>query len=278
MKKLFLVVLVLLGLFALAACGNRGGEVTRIGATAMPHMVILEQIAPILEEQGFSIELVEFDDFQTPNIALNDGDIDINFFQHRPFLNGFNAANNTDLIPVFGVHFEPLRVYAGRLNSLENLPNGASIAIPEDATNQARALQLLESIGLISLYPGLGLTATVTTGIAENPHNLDIQTMTAQVLPRILPDVDFAVVNGNVALQGNIIDLYVGGASENPQYPTGDEFGNLGNRFTNFVVVRNGEQNEPVVAALIEAINSPPIRDFINAQYQGSVVPMMILP
>jgi D-methionine transport system substrate-binding protein len=288
MKRSLFVLVVFLGLFALVACGGRdidtnGGEaaangangevggVVRIGATAVPHMEILNQVVPILEEQGFEVILVEFDSFQIPNLALVDGDIDINFFQHRPFLFNFNEANDADLIPVFGVHFEPLRLYAGRLDSLENVPHGAAIALPDDPTNEARALQLLESLGLLTLYPGLGLTATATTGIAENPLNLEITTLTAQTLPRILPDVDFAVINGNVALQGGVIDLYIDGAAEDPDSPAAYEF-------TNFVVVRSGEENDPAVVALVEALNSQEIRDFINNQYRGRVVPTQIAP
>ena len=281
MKKLFLTALLLLGAFALVAC-NRGGDiipiggengdgVIRIGATAMPHMQVLEYILPKLTEQGFNVELVTFDSFHTPNPALVDGDIDINYFQHRPFLNNFNNANEENLLPVFGVHFEPFRLYAGRLNALENLPNGATIAIPDDPTNEARALNLLESIGLITLHDAQRQTATIETGIAENPHNINFMPVIAASLPSILPDVDFAIINGNFALQGGVTHLGIDGAAELPGSPQADNF-------TNFVVVRYGTDDHPIIATLIDILASQEVRSFIERTYHGAVVPMQIRP
>jgi len=264
MKKLFVLVFVLTAVLVLAACG--GSEVVRIGATAVPHSEIMAQIVPILEEAGFEVEIVVFDDFILPNNALAAGDIDINFFQHVPFLNNFNYNHGTELVPVFGVHFEPLRLYAGRLDSLTDIPSGAVIAIPDDPTNEARALLLLESLGLIGIEPGLGLTANAHSGIAYNPFNLDIQTHTAQILPHALPDVDFAIINGNIALEGGVFDRAIEGAGEEVDSPAAQTF-------TNYVVVRAGEENEPAVRALIDALNTQAIRDFIYQQYLGRIVP-----
>ena len=265
MKKTILAITIILGLFIFAACGGNDDNVINIGATASPHAEILAQVAPILEEQGFTLNIVIFDDFISPNLALDAGDIDINYFQHVPFLNNFNINHGTDLVPVFGVHFEPLRVYAGRLNSLDNIPSGATIAIPDDPTNEARALQLLEYLGLIGLTPGLGLTATASD-VAYNPHNLQILPLEAPILPPSLPDVDFAVINGNFALAGGVIDRAIDGAGEAPDSPAALQF-------TNFVVTRAGNEDSPGLAALIDALNTQAIRDFIYREYLGRVVP-----
>jgi len=273
MKKILLAVVILVLSAGLVGCGLIGGsnvanEATEIviGATAVPHAEILNQVVrPILEEQGYTLRVVEFDDFFVPNRALADGDIDLNFFQHRPFLNNFNAANGTALVPVTGVHFEPLRVYAGRLNSLENIPVGSTISIPDDPSNEARALQLLKALGLIELEPGLGLSARAAN-IAHNPYGLNITPISAEQLPRTLPDVEFAVINGNFALAGGVIYRAIDGAGETPDSEAAINF-------TNYVVVREGEENEAIVRALVNAINSDAVRDFINQSYDGRVVP-----
>ena len=261
-------VLIVLGLAVMAACGNGTGSeenVLVVGATHVPHSEILTQAAPILYELGYTLRIVTFDDFSLPNMALDSGDVDANFFQHIPFLESFNYNHGTNLVPVFGVHFEPLRLYAGRLSTLENLPSGASIAIPNDPTNEARALQLLEYLGLIRLTPGLGMTATAND-VAENPHNLEIIPLSAEILPPTLPDVDFAVINGNFALAGGVIDRAIYDAGE-----AVDSEAAL--HFTNYIVVRAGDENSEAVQALINAISSDVIRDFIYAEYQGRVVP-----
>jgi len=267
MKKIFLTVVIILGLSMFAACGGNDNDdsVINIGATASPHAEILEYLRPALEDAGFTLNIVIFDDFTTPNLALDAGDIDINYFQHVPFLNNFNTNHGTDLVPVFGVHFEPLRVYAGRLDSLDNIPNGATIAIPDDPTNEARALQLLEYLGLIGLTPGLGLNATASD-VAYNPHNLEIIPLEAPILPPSLPDVDFAVINGNFALAGGVIDRAIADAGEAPDSPAALQF-------TNFLVTRTGNEDSPALAALIDAINTQAVRDFIYNQYLGRVVP-----
>jgi len=267
MKKIIFATAIILGLFIFVACGGNssGDNIINIGATASPHAEVLEHLRPVLEDAGFTLNITIFDDFISPNLALDAGDIDINYFQHVPFLNNFNTNHGTDLVPVFGVHFEPLRVYAGRLNTLENIPNGASIAIPDDPTNEARALQLLEYLGLIGLTPGLGLNATASD-VAYNPHNLEIIPLEAPILPPSLPDVDFAVINGNFALAGGVIDRAIDGAGEAPDSPAALQF-------TNFLVTRTGNEDSPALAALIEALNTQAVRDFILNEYLGRVVP-----
>lgn len=265
----FSVALGLIGL-AFAACGAQAGgngvENVRIGATAIPHSQILSEVVPVLYDKGFNLEIIIFDDFVQPNLALAAGDIDINFFQHTPFLTNFNYNHGTELIPVFGVHFEPLRLYAGRLDNIDNVDlQGVSIGIPDDPTNEARALQLLESVGLIGLPVGGGLTVSAND-VTTNPNNIDIIPMSAELLPRALEDLDFAVINGNFALLGGVIDYAIDGVGEVP----GSE---AAITFTNYVVVRDGDENEAAVQALIEALNSDNIRNFIYQEYQGRVVP-----
>ncbi|MCL2575091.1 MAG: MetQ/NlpA family ABC transporter substrate-binding protein [Defluviitaleaceae bacterium] len=277
MKKLFgVAVVAVVTLLVFAACGGRNDENTLvIGATAVPHYEILEQVVDAIADRGFSLQIEELSDFTTPNHALNDGSLDANFFQHRPFLNNFNENNGTTLVPVFGVHFEPLRVFIGRSHSLvailDGLHDGAEIAIPDDPTNEARALQLLEFLGLITLHEATRSTASATTGIAENPHNLRIRPVVAQTLPALLQDVDFAVINGNVALQGGVTHLAIEGASE-------EHDPNARLLFTNYVVVRDGYQNDERILALIDALDTEEIRDFIYEQYQGRIIPTLIRP
>ncbi|MCL1987483.1 MAG: MetQ/NlpA family ABC transporter substrate-binding protein [Firmicutes bacterium] len=269
MKRILFFSFLILTL-ALAACGDNGetaatGGTIVVGATAVPHSEILEQVVPILAEQGYTLTIVPFDDFVLPNLALDAGDLDANFFQHVPYLESFNAQHGLTLVPVFGVHFEPLQVYAGREDNLSNIPQGASIAIPNDPTNEARALLLLEALGLIELTPNLGLSATAND-LANNPYNLDIIPMAAEMLPPALPDMDFAVINGNFALSGGVADRAIAGSGESVDSEAAIQF-------TNYVVVRAGDENVTAVQALINAINTPTIRDFINAHYQGRVVP-----
>jgi len=263
MKKTILIITIILGLLIFAAC-NSDDSTINIGATQTPHSEILAQVVPILEEQGINLNIIIFDDFITPNQALAAGDIDINYFQHVPFLENFNYNHGTDLVPVFGMHFEPLRVYAGQRDSLANIQN-AVIAIPDDPTNEARALQLLEYLGLIELPPGLGLAATALD-IISNPYDITILTLDAPMLPPSLPDVDFAVINGNFALAGNVIHLAIDGAGEHPDSPAAQ-------RFTNHIVTRPDFRDHPGLAALIDALNTQAIRDFIYNEYLGRVVP-----
>jgi len=258
--------IIALGSFAVG-CGSNDNDssVLNVGATAIPHSEILTQVVPVLEEQGITLEITVFDDFNIPNLALDAGDVDANFFQHVPFLENFNANNDTNLVPVFGVHFEPLRVYAGRLDSIATIPNGAEIAIPDDPTNEARALQLLEALGIIGLPQGIGLNARASD-ISYNPNNVTVTPLAAHLLPNTLPDVDFAIINGNVALNGGVIDLAIDGAGEDPASEAAQ-------RFTNYIVVRDGDQNSDAIQALVNAINSPEIRNFIETNYAGRIVP-----
>ena len=268
-----LLVLALSLAIALTACGGGGsGAATDenrtivVGATSTPHAEVLEQILPVMAEKGFTLEIVEFDDFVQPNMALDAGDIDANYFQHAPYLHNFNENHGTDLVPVFGVHFEPLKVYAGRLDTLEDIPQGAVIAIPDDPTNEARALGLLEYLGLIGLDPAIGTSGTADD-IIDNPHGLIIRPIAADLLPRTLPDVDFAVINGNFALLGGVLDRAIEGAEEGVDSPAAQQF-------TNVIAVRAGDEEDVRILALIEALGTQDVRDFMYEQYLGRVVPV----
>ena len=200
-KKVTALVLSLALALGLAACGgpSSDGKTIKVGATPAPHAAILEVVQDILAEDGYTLEIVEYDDYVTPNTSLEDGSLDANYFQHITYMNEFNAEHGTHLVSAAGIHYEPFGLYAGKCASLEELADGAQIAVPNDGTNEARALLLLEQEGLIKLKEGVGLSAT-KSDVAENPHNYDIVELEARLLPTTLKDVDVAVINGNYAI------------------------------------------------------------------------------
>ena len=236
-----------------------------VGATIVPHSEILEQVAPILAAQNITLEIVEFTDYVQPNQALLSGDLDANFFQHQPFLDSFNEDNNSDLLGVVPVHFEPLSLYKGRLDSIDALSEGSQIGLPNDTTNEARALLLLQQEGLITLKDGVGLEAT-PNDIVENKLNLEFVELAAESITKVLPSLDLAVINGNYALTDGLTadDIL---ASEATDSSAADEYGNV-------IAVRNGDEDRPEIKALIEAITSEEITNFINEKYQGAVIPL----
>ncbi|MBE5910761.1 MetQ/NlpA family ABC transporter substrate-binding protein [Pseudobutyrivibrio sp.] len=238
-------------------------KVIKIGASASPHAEILEQIKDNLEEQGYTLEIVVYDDYIIPNTALEDGELDANFFQHAPYLNDFNEQNGTHIVGVAPVHFEPMAIYAGKSSSLDDIKEGASIAIPNDTTNEARALLLLEANGLITLNEDAGVTATVLD-IEENPYNLEIEELEAAQIPRSIEDVDFAVINGNYALSAGVTGALAYEASDSLAAET----------YANIVCVKEGNEETEKTKALVNAILSDEVRDYINDQYQGAVVPV----
>lgn len=241
-----------------------------IAATAVPHYEILQEVKPILEEMGYTLDIREVDDFVTPNLFLNDGDVDANFFQHYPFLANFNEVNEATLTPVFAVHFEPLKIYAGRLDDLNDIPAGITVALPDDPTNLARGLQLLEAQGLLTLRADAGLTAT-ELDIDDNPFDISVVTAAGPALPALLPDVDFAVINGNFALQGGITDRGIDGSGEDVNSEAAETFANL-------IVVREEDKGASWVTAIIEAMQDDAIKTFILDSYEGRVEPILMLP
>lgn len=248
-----------------ATTAASGSAVTlKVGATPNPHAEILAQIKDLLAQEGITLEVVEFTDYPLINTALNDGSLDANFFQHKPYLDNYNQENKTELVSVGTVHYEPMGIFAGKTKTLEELKDGATIAVPNDTTNEARALLLLEAEGLIKIKEGAGINAT-KTDIVENPKNLKIEELAAEQLPRSLPDVDLAVINGNYALQGGlkVTDALATEASDSLAAET----------YANVIAVRKGDESRPEIKKLVEALNSDTIRQYIEDTYEGAVVP-----
>ena len=247
--------------------GTVDGELTtiRVGASITPHAEILRAVNEQMQEKGYELEVIEFDDYILPNLNVESGELDANFFQHRPYLENFNEENDTHLVSVAVVHYEPFGLYPGKTESLDALADGAQIAVPNDGTNEARALLLLESLGLITLKEGAGTTATILD-IAENPKNLQITEMAAAQLARSLPDVDMAVINGNYALQAGL-DL-------NQALATEDKDSEVADTYANVLVVKEGNENDAGIQALAEGLTSAQTKEFIEETYHGIFLPM----
>lgn len=240
-------------------------QVIRVGATPAPHADVLAEIKDVLAEDGYELEVVEYSDYVQPNVALSQGDLDANYFQHITYLEEYNEEKGTDLVSAAGIHFEPLCIYPGKTTNLDDLPDGAQIAVPNDTTNEARALLLLEDLGYITLEEGAGLTATKNQ-IVDNPKNLDIVEAEAATLPRILEDVDLAVINGNYAISAGL-DAKTSLAGEENTSEAAD-------KYVNVVAVQPSEQNSEKTQALVKALQSEKVKTFIEATYEGAVIPL----
>lgn len=263
LKKVLSLALASALLVSFAGCSSeKEATVIRVGASPAPHAEILESCKDALAEKGYELEIVEFTDYVLPNENLNSGDLEANFFQHTPYLENFCENNNMDLVSAVKVHFEPLGLYKGTGDTLENIAEGATIAVPNDPTNEARALQLLAAQGLISLKEGVGLTAT-KNDIVDNPKNIEILEIEAAQLPRTLPDVAFAVINGNYALEADVIDSLV--LTEDPQSDAAQEFANI-------LAVRAGDENSEITKALVEVLTSAETKAFIEKTYGATVI------
>jgi len=236
-----------------------------VGASVTPHAEILAELKDELAAEGIVLDIIEFTDYVMPNTALDSGELDANFFQHVPYLENFNEENGTDLVAIFPVHFEPLTIYAGQSDDLENIADGAKIAIPNDTTNGARSLLLLQAQGLITLKDDAGMTAT-KLDIEDNPYNIDIVEADAPAVSQLLPDVDFAIINGNNALQGNV-DPELALASEGVDSEAADMYANV-------IVVKAGNENDSAIQKLIDALKTDRIRSWIEERYEGVVVPV----
>ncbi len=235
-----------------------------VGASPSPHAEILRQVVDDLAAEGIDLEIVEFTDYVLPNEALTAGEIDANYFQHQPYLDTYNTENGTDIISAGAIHYEPLGVYPGKTATLEDLQDGASIAIPNDGSNEARALYLLQDLGLITVDNTNGYNITVLD-ITENPKNLEITEIEAAQLPQILPDVDFAIINGNYA---------IGAGIDGTVLTTEDKDSDAAQTYANIIAVLPGNETDPRIVALIAALKSEDVRTFINDTYGISVVPM----
>ena len=241
------------------------GTVIKVAASPTPHAEILKVAKDVLAEQGITLEIEEFTDYIQPNMVTEDGQVDANYFQHITYLNDFNEENGTHLVSVADLHYEPFGIYAGKTTSLEELPDGAVVGVPNDPTNEGRALLLLQQEGLITLKEGVGLTAT-KLDIAENPKNLDIQELEAAQLPRSLDSLDLAVINGNYALQAGL------NAADALAVESTD--GEAAQAYVNVLVVKGGRENDPAIQALVEALKSDEVKAFMEENWPGAVVPM----
>lgn len=239
------------------------GTVT-VAATPVPHAEILEAAKELMAAKGWTLEVTEFTDYVQPNEVVESGDIDANYFQHINYLNSYNEEKGTHLVNAGEIHYEPMGIYPGKESDLANISDGAEIAVPNDTTNEARALLLLQEQGLITLDPDAGITATVLD-ITENPHNLEIVELAAEQVARTLPDVAFGVVNGNYALQA--------GLSTEDAVAQETESSEAIQQYVNVIAVKEGNENNEGIKALVEVLKSDEIKNFINENYSGSVVP-----
>jgi len=279
MKKTSLILLALLLVFTLiTGCGNSNPTANKegdqdtttstlvVGASVTPHAEILNVAKEILAAEGIELKVVEFADYVQPNTNVESGDLDANYFQHQLYLDQFNLDNGTHLVSVAAIHYEPFGIYAGKTASLEEIANGAIISIPNDGTNEARALYLLEAEGLITLKEGVGFSATILD-IAENPKNLQIKELEAAQLTLSLPDVDFAVINGNYAIQAGLNATTDALAVE-------DKDSTAAQTYANIICIKAGNENDPAIQALCNALKSDKVKTYIENTYEGAVVPM----
>ena len=266
MKKIIAIVLALTLALSLAACGGKADSKTiKVGATPAPHAEILEVVKESLAADGWTLEIVEFDDYVLPNTALSEGQLDANYFQHITYMNNFNVEYSIEMVSAAGIHYEPFGLYAGKVAAIDALADGAQIAVPNDATNEARALLLLEQVGLIKLAEGVGINAT-KADIVENPKNIDIVEMKAELLTTTLQDVDMAVINGNYAI-GAGLKVAEALAVESADGAAADAYQNV-------ITVMKGHENDEKIQALIAALKTDAVKAFIEETYAGAVVPL----
>lgn len=277
--KLFALVAVAVALcaaLALSGCSSSSSDTSsedqssdsttiKVAAVPTPHAEILNDVVkPLLEEEGYNLEVTEFTDYVQPNTATEDGEVDANYFQHGPYLENFNSERGTHLVSVTAVHYEPMAIYPGKVSSLDDLQDGATVAVPNDPTNEARALLLLQQEGLITLTDGVGVNATIND-IVDNPLNLEIEELEAAVVPTVLADVDVACINANYAIEA-------GFTVNNDALAVESADGDAAQTYANLLVVKEGNENNEAIQALAKALNSDEVRDYINENYQGSVL------
>lgn len=271
-RKLVLTVVLVLTLTLtaglLAGCGDKkegktDDKVIKVGASPAPHSEILNAIKGEVEAEGYKLEIVEFQDYIQPNNALDKGDIDANYFQHKPYLDEFNKENGTKIVSAGAIHYEPLGLYKGSKKTVAELSKGDKIAVPNDTTNEARALLLLEANGVLKLKDGVGLTAT-KQDIVENPYDVEIVELEAAIIPRSLGDTALSVINGNYAISAGLTtsDAITFEASDSEAAKT----------YGNILAVKEGEEKSEKTKVLLKALKSAAAKKFIEDKYQGSVV------
>ena len=252
----------ILAVLALATTfGAHAADKLSIAATAVPHAEILEFVKPGLAQQGVDLDIKVFTDYVQPNLQVAEGRLDANFFQHKPYLDEFNKGRGTDLVSVANIHVEPFGIYSGKLTSLDNIPKRATVAIPNDATNGGRALLLLAKAGVITLKDSGNILST-PRDIADNPHNIRIRELEAATLPRVLDQVDLALINTNYALEAGLNPTSDALAIEGEDSP-----------YANILVTRSDNQDAEAVHKLVEALQSDEVKAFIEEKYKGAVVP-----
>ncbi len=237
----------------------------KIAASATPHAEILEQVKPLLEKEGFKLEITVFDDYVQPNEVVESGEFDANYTQHLPYLNSFNKEKGTHIVSVGGIHYEPFGIYPGKKNSLDEIAEGDTIAVPNDTTNEARALLLLQDNGLLKLKEGAGLEATIND-IAENPYKIKFQELEAAQVSRVVDEVSYVVLNGNYALEA--------GFTVNKDALTYEKTDSeAAKTYVNIIGVKEGNENNEGIQALVKLLKSDEIKKYINDTYNGAVIP-----
>lgn len=254
----------------LTACGgkeNRADDKTiTVAASPTPHAEILEAAKDLLKEKGYTLEIKEFDDYPQQNVVVDEGEFDANYFQHQPYLDNFNEEKGSDLVSAAKIHYEPLGIYPGASENLENIKDGAKIAVPNDATNEARALLLLEENGIITLKEDAGLNAT-KKDVEENPHNIEIVELDAAQIARVVEELDFVVLNGNYALDAGFNVQTDAIAKEEADSEAAQTYANI-------IAVKKENKDSEKIKALVEVLQSEEIGKFITDTYEGAVVPM----
>ena len=287
-KKIAAIALSLALTFSVAACGNNKtadnkgaastetsteasteakaeNTVIKVGANITPHSEILEKAKPILADKGITLEIVKLEDSITPNTGVIEGSLDANYFQHVPYLEQFNKENGSDLVSIGAIHYEPFGIYAGRTTDLSQLPDGALVAVPNNVTNEARALLLLAQEGILTLKEDAGITATVED-IVDNPKDIQFKELAPEQLVAALPDVDVAVINGNYAIEGG---LHVSGA-----LAVEANDGLAATTYGNIIATSPEKEDDPALKTLVEVLESAEIAQYINDTYDGAVVPL----
>lgn len=277
MKKRSILTAIIAGIVSigLIGCGNSEGssndsssngddKVIKVGVSPVPHEEIMEVAKPLLEAKGYTVEIVEFTDYVLPNTALESGEIDVNYFQHIAYLNSFNADNGTHLTYTAEIHLEPMGAFSKKYKTVDEVEEGAVVAVPDDPSNEARALRVLAAAGLIEVNDGELIT---TADITSNPKNLEFKELEAATLPRVLEDVDIAVINGNYALEAGL-DV------NNDAFYAEDKNVESLKEIRNVLAVKEGNENSQKIKDLTEALTSDEVREFIEEKYKGAVVPV----
>mgnify|MGYP004685536013 CR=1 FL=1 len=275
LRKLFAAVLVgALSVSMLAGCGSSKGDskkdsaenkTIKVAASATPHAEILEYAKTALKEKGYDLEVTIFDDYVKPNEVVESGEFDANYFQHEPYLNSFNEEKGTHLVIAGKIHYEPFGIYPGTKKSLDDIADGDTIAVPNDTTNEARALLLLQDNGIIKLKDGAGINATVND-IEENPHNIEIVELEAAQVARVVDETSFVVLNGNYALQAGFSV-----SKDALAYETSDS--EAAKTYVNVIAVKEGNENNEAIKALVDVLKSDDVKKYINDTYDGAVLP-----